>query len=74
MNEHETSSLVRCQDPDNNEFDEMVYHLTSSGDIGTKQHLNMTYLEFKENGYDEDSIYTINMVDRDMYILGDSIL
>jgi len=62
------SSLVRELN------DEKVYKLTADGDTGTKGWLNMTAAEFETDGYDWDSIYVINVTDRDNYTTGSSIV
>lgn len=62
------SSLVRELN------DEKVYRLTADGDTGTKGWLNMTAAEFETDGYDWDSIYVINVTDRDNYTTGSSIV
>lgn len=62
-----TSSLVRALG------DTKVYQLTPNGDVGTKQWLNMTAEAFTAAGYDWDSIYVINNVDRDNYTTGADI-
>jgi len=61
VNAYTISNLVRV------EGDDKVYELFSSGDTGTKQWLNITAQEFTNQGYDSDSIYTINSVDIDSY-------
>jgi hypothetical protein len=53
--------------------DAKVYKLTPNGDVGTKQWLNMTAEAFTAAGYDWDSIYVINNVDRDNYTAGTDI-
>jgi hypothetical protein len=53
--------------------DAKVYKLTPNGDVGTKQWLNMTAEAFTAAGYDWDSIYVINNVDRDNYTTGTDI-
>jgi hypothetical protein len=67
MDEYPASALVRA------EGDNRVYQLTPSGDSGTKQWLNMTSAEFETAGYDWDTIYVINTVDRDAYTTGAEI-
>ena len=59
-----TSDLVRANS------DTKVYKLTAEGDTGAKQWLNMTAVQFTAQGYDADSIYTINSIDRDEYMAG----
>jgi hypothetical protein len=67
MDSFTTSDLVRA------DGDTKVYKLTADGDTGTKQWLNMTAEEFEAAGYDWDSIYTINTVDRDAYTVGEEV-
>ena len=64
MDVYTTSELVRAVG------DPKVYKLTPDGDIGTRQWVNMTSAEFVSEGYDWDSIYEINTVDRNNYTLG----
>ena len=59
-----TSDLVRELN------DSKVYKLTPDGDVGTKGWVNMTAAEFESEGYDWDSIYVINVTDRDNYTTG----
>jgi hypothetical protein len=68
MDSFTTSDLVRA------DGDTKVYKLTADGDTGTKQWLNMTAEEFEAAGYDWDSIYIINTVDRDAYTTGADIV
>jgi len=51
-----------------------VHKLSASegSDTGIKQWLDMTAEQFLA-GYDADSIYEINIVDRDVYTLGANI-
>ena len=74
MNGYETSSLVRVQDYGNNVFENEVYFLIPNGDIGVRRHLNISQSEFEGRGYDSDSIYDINLTDKNAYILGEDIL
>ena len=74
MRSYKTSSLVRVQDYDIGVFENKVYQLFPNGDIGIKRHLNISQIEFERRGYDADSIYNINIVDRDAYITGEDIL
>lgn len=74
MNKYETSSLVRVRDYDKGIFENEVYKLFPNGDVGIKRHLNISQSEFEKRGYDSDSIYNINCVDRDAYITGEDIL
>lgn len=67
MDEHTTSDLVRAINGTK------VYKLTPAGDTGAKQWLNMTASDFAAQGYDADSIYTINDTDRDAYSTGSEI-
>jgi hypothetical protein len=69
MDSFTTSDLVRA------EGDTKVYKLVAEegSDTGTKQWLNMTAEEFEAAGYDWDSIYTINTVDRDAYTVGEEV-
>jgi len=53
MDEYTLSNLVRA------EGDEKVYQLFPSGDTGTK--------EIMDQGYDSDSIYTVNSIDINSY-------
>jgi len=62
-----TSDLVRELN------DSKVYKLTPDGDVGTKGWVNMTAAEFESEGYDWDSIYVINVTDRDNYTTGADI-
>ncbi len=73
MDSYTTSNLVRAWDPTADLDDPKVYKLTPDGDTGTKQWLNMTAAEFVLAGYDWDSIYIINKVDRDAYTTGTPI-
>jgi len=63
MDMYTVTTLVRA------EGDPRVYSLTSepNSDTGVKSWLNMTAAEFTAAGYDWDSIYQINSVDRDNY-------
>ena len=61
MDVHTISNLIRAVG------DDKVYELFPSGDVGTKQWLNITAEEFITQGYDSDSIYEINETDRDAY-------
>jgi len=56
-----TSDLVRAQG------DTKVYKLVPNGDVGSKQWVNMTAEAFTAGGWDWNSIYVINNVDRDNY-------
>jgi len=67
MDQFTNSSLVRALG------DTKVYMLTPNGDVGTKQWLNMSAEGFTAAGYDWDSIYVINNVDRDNYTTGTDI-
>lgn len=67
MDAFTTSDLVRA------DGDYKVYKLIPNGDVGTKQWMNMTAEAFVAGGWDWDSIYTINMVDRDNYTVGAEI-
>jgi len=62
-----TSDLVRELN------DTKVYKLTPDGDVGTKGWMNMTAAEFEADGYDWDSIYVINVTDRDNYTTGSDV-
>lgn len=64
MSEYTTSDLVRA------DGDTKVYKLTAAGDMGAKQWLNMTAAQFTTQGYDADSIYTINNTDKNAYTTG----
>ena len=64
MDAFTTSDLVRALG------DAPVYKLIPNGDVGSKQWVNMTAEAFTAAGYDWDSIYTINSVDRDNYTAG----
>lgn len=68
MSEYTASNLVRAVG------DTRVYKLSASegSDTGIKQWLDMTAEQFLA-GYDADSIYEINIVDRDVYTLGANI-
>jgi len=63
-----TSDLVRELN------DTKVYRLTPDGDVGTKGWVNMTAAEFESEGYDWDSIYVINVTDRDNYTTGSDVV
>ncbi len=67
MDSFTNSDLVRALG------DTKVYKLIPNGDVGSKQWLNMTAAAFTAAGYDWDSIYTINNVDRDNYTTGADI-
>lgn len=60
-----TSDLVRA------EGDTRVYRLFPSGDMGTKRWIT-TADAFIRNGFDWDAVYTINFIDRDSYIEGET--
>jgi len=62
----DTSNLVRAVN------DPKVYHLFSSGDTGEKRWIK-TQEAFTRLGFDWDSVYQINAVDRDSYITGEPI-
>lgn len=66
MARYSISGLVRAVG------DPKVYQLTSApgADTGKKNWLNMTAAEFQAEGYDWDSIYTINTSERDLYEVG----
>ncbi|MFH0873455.1 MAG: hypothetical protein V1846_01295, partial [Candidatus Komeilibacteria bacterium] len=64
MDAFTTSDLVRALG------DAPVYKLIPNGDVGSKQWVNMTAEAFTAAGYDWDSIYVINNVDRDNYTTG----
>ncbi|MBU1137049.1 hypothetical protein KKD72_01630 [Patescibacteria group bacterium] len=68
MSEYTTSSLVRAVG------DAKVYQLLAEegSDTGIKQWLNMTATQFLA-GHDADSIYEINVVDRNAYASGTDI-
>ena len=68
MSQYAISDLVRATD------DDKVYKLSTEegSDTGIKQWLNMTSENFL-NQYDVDSIYEINAVDRNAYVLGSDI-
>ncbi|MFH1226145.1 MAG: hypothetical protein V1684_02600 [bacterium] len=70
MDSYTTSELVRAVG------DPKVYRLGDGvgSDTGTKQWLNMTAEQFVADGYDWDSIYNINTVDRDAYAAGSDII
>ena len=74
MDNHITSSLVRVRDYDRSIFENEVYYLIPNGDVGIKRHLNITQTEFEKRGYDADSVYNINIIDKDAYATGESIL
>ncbi len=61
-----TSDLVRADSDPN------IYKLYPQGDSGKKRWIK-TAEKFDVLGYDWDSVYTINQVDRDEYILGSPI-
>lgn len=63
MDSYLTSDLVRA------EGDSNVYRLYPQGDTGEKRWIKSAEI-FNNFGYDWDSIYTINQVDRDEYITG----
>jgi len=67
MNKYTVSNLVRA------EGDDRVYKLFPSGDIGNKRWLNIMTEKFMNQGYDSDSIYTINNTDRNAYATGEDI-
>ncbi|MCX6741525.1 MAG: hypothetical protein NTY61_03965, partial [Candidatus Parcubacteria bacterium] len=67
MDAFTTSDLVKAL------TDTKVYKLVPNGDVGTKQWLNMTAEAFTAGGWDWDSIYQINTVDRDVYTAGGDI-
>lgn len=58
-----TSELVRA------DGDDKVYKLFPDGDIGIKRHVESLDC-FNSQGYDWDSVYLINSVDRDNYTTG----
>ena len=60
MDVHTTSELVRA------DGDTKVYKLTPNGDMGSRTWIQ-TAEAFVAAGYDWDSVYTINSVDRDNY-------
>ena len=66
LSEYTVSSLVRATN------DTKVYKLSASegSDTGAKQWLNITAAQFTYNGYDADTVYEINAVDRDAYTTG----
>ena len=68
MNQYTISDLVRAAN------DAKVYRLLAGegADTGLKQWFNMTAEQFLAS-YDADSIYEINAVDRDAYVLGADI-
>ncbi|TSC53187.1 MAG: hypothetical protein LiPW39_410, partial [Parcubacteria group bacterium LiPW_39] len=68
MDSFTTSDLVRALN------DTKVYKLIPNGDVGTKQWVNMSAEAFTAGGYDWDSIYVINDVDRDNYTAGSDII
>ena len=67
MNEYTDSDLVRAVG------DSKVYKLVATGDTGTKQWVNMTVTQFASQGYDSNSIYEINVTDRNAYTTGSDI-
>ena len=69
MDAFTTSTLVRAVG------DPKVYSLvpTPNSDSGSKQWVNMTAEAFTAAGYDWDSVYEINTVDRDTYTAGADI-
>ena len=67
MNEYTNSDLVRAVG------DSKVYKLVATGDTGTKQWVNMTVTQFASQGYDSNSIYEINVTDRNAYTTGSDI-
>jgi len=67
MDQFTNSNLVRALG------DTKVYMLSPNGDVGSKQWLNMTADQFTACGYDWNSIYVINNVDRDNYTTGTDI-
>lgn len=69
MDAFTTSDLVRAVG------DPKVYRLipTPNSDNGSKQWVNMTAEAFTAAGYDWDSVYQINTVDRDVYTPGADI-
>lgn len=66
LDDYTTSTLVRAFG------DEKVYMLFPDGDIGTKRWVESLNC-FINEGYDWDSVYIINAVDRDNYITGATI-
>lgn len=60
-----TSDLVRA------ESDSRVYRLFPLGDSGIKRWIS-TAGAFTRNGFDWDAVYTINSIDRDSYIEGET--
>ena len=72
--EYQTSNLVRCYDSERGVDDPKVYKLFPEGDTGVKRWLNLATTEFEAQGYDWDSIYIINKVDRDAYTTGAEIV
>ncbi len=73
IDEFRTSDLVRCFDLERGTDDPKVYKLIPSGDQGARRHLNLSPQEFEAQGYDWDSIYIINKIDRDVYAIGEDI-
>jgi len=67
MDAFTTSDLVRALN------DTKVYKLIPNGDEGSKQWVNMTAEAFTAAGYNWNSIYVINDVDRDNYTVGSDI-
>ncbi|KKS26444.1 MAG: hypothetical protein UU87_C0002G0123 [Parcubacteria group bacterium GW2011_GWA2_42_11] len=67
MDSFTNSDLVRALG------DTKVYKLVPNGDVGSKQWMNMTAEAFTAGGWDWDSIYVINNVDRDNYTTGADI-
>jgi len=66
---YEISNIIRCYDPTEDVDDPKVYKLYPDGDAGAKRWMNMSANKFGAS-YDWDSIYFINKVDRDAYIIG----
>ncbi len=73
IDEFRTSDLVRCYDLERETDDPKVYKLIPGGDGGVKRHLNLSSKEFEAQGYDWDSIYIINKIDREAYAAGEDI-
>lgn len=67
MDSYKISDIVRAEN------DLKVYQLVPNGDIGVKHWLNISASNFTSLGYDWDSIYTINTVDKNNYATGADI-
>lgn len=65
LDEFTISDLVRA------EGDAKVYRLSPQGDTGTKRWIP-TAERFLQEGFDWDAVYTINAIDRDAYVMGES--